>query len=148
MRFSGSDGIVSNYIERSGLSLSLSLKIEGKNEQRHRQGHTMINARTHRKFERAAKMKFVAILHKGHWGDYANCADRNGVVWEVNKKTGAVRQLNDEIYKNGCFVMVFKEKPLPTDKVGFMLRLKRLFYTGKKRALIKELPKTADALKW
>ena len=49
-----------------------------------------INPKTHRKFERAAGMKFVEIYHKGHWGNVAECTDEKGDVWDVNKKTGEV----------------------------------------------------------
>lgn len=64
-----------------------------------------LNARTHRKFERAAGMKFQAIHHKGNWGNWAECADENGVVWGVNKKTGIVNRDDTTTYRDGCFYL-------------------------------------------
>lgn len=62
-----------------------------------------LSQKTHRKFEKAANMKFVDILHKGCWGNYAECASENGDVFGVNKKTGETKRLSDLHYKNGTF---------------------------------------------
>jgi len=51
-------------------------------------------------------MKFQAILHKGHWGNYANCADENGVVWGVDKKTGYLEKDNKIRYEDGKFFLI------------------------------------------
>lgn len=67
----------------------------------------MINAKTHKKFEKAADMKFVYILHKGSNGHWALCAKEDGTVWDVNKKSG-YKSLNEKYYysihKGGIFL--------------------------------------------
>jgi len=61
----------------------------------------VVNAKTHRKFEKAADMKFVYILHKGSYGNWALCAKEDGTVWGVDKKSGE-KTLNERYYyKNG-----------------------------------------------
>jgi len=50
----------------------------------------IVNKKTHRKFERAANMKFVAVSTNGHWHCNALCATEDGTVYWVNRKTGEV----------------------------------------------------------
>ena len=67
-----------------------------------------LSPRTHRRFEEAAQMKFQAILHKGSWGHCAECADMNGKVWNVNKKTREICPVEGEEYKDGSFCVISK----------------------------------------
>lgn len=72
----------------------------------------MLNPKTHRKYERAASMKFCDILHKGSWGHWAKCARENGDVFLVNKHTGECYKKENGQYINGEF-RIFTKKLNP-----------------------------------
>lgn len=62
-----------------------------------------------RKCERASGKKFIDILHKGHWGNVAECAEKDGTVWIVDKKTGECSLDEGCRYENSNFRVYFQK---------------------------------------
>ena len=56
-------------------------------------------------FEEAVGMPFVDILHKGHWGNEALCATRDGTVYAVNRTSKTINIAKDYTYSRGSFVI-------------------------------------------